>query len=278
MAGKVSSSMENIVRDWKNFDVSEFKRKMSLVNIANYEFQERYLQILDELAPKKRFQPRGRVSKWVSPGTKRKMEDRDKWRQEAVQSNQGEDWRMYRDLRNQVTRDLKTDRRMHKEGFFKYLIDKKDSRGLFRMVKNLAGWKTGGTPEAFLVEGRLTRNPRQMVEIQMTAFVDKVKKLSEKLPAPNGDPMRTLRNTRTRLEEWNNVPLLELQLVGRTEMLELLKQLGSSHAYGHDGMDGASLSLVAESVANPVRHIVKIFLKKFLICTVLESRETNSPT
>ena len=160
-----------------------------------------------------------------------------------------------------MTRDLRTDRRMHKEGVFKDLIDKKDSRGLFRMVKNLAGWKTGGTPEAFLVEGRLTRNPRQMVEIQMTAFVDKVKKLSEKLPAPNGDPMRTLSNTMTRWEGWNNVPELELQLVGRTEMLELLKQLGSSHAYGHDGMDGASLSLVAESVANPVRHIVNISLK-----------------
>ena len=88
MAGKVTSSMETVTRDWANFEKTEFKRRMALVdwgpvfqtdnvNIANWEFLQKYLQILDELAPKKRFQPRSKVSKWVSPQTKRKMEERD---------------------------------------------------------------------------------------------------------------------------------------------------------------------------------------------------------
>ena len=64
------------------------------------------------------------------------------------------------------------------------------------MVKNLAGWKAGGTPEAFLVNGRLTRNPREMVEIHMSAFREKVRNIVNKLPGPTGDPMETLQDMR----------------------------------------------------------------------------------
>ena len=71
----------------------------------------------------------------------------------------------------------------------------------------------------------------------------------------------TLRKTMGRLEGCNNVPELELKPVGRQEIVDLLKKLGSSHVYGHVGMDSAFLSLVAESVANPIRHKVNLSMK-----------------
>ena len=273
MAGKVTSSMETVTRDWANFEKLEFKRRMALadwgpvfltenVNIANWEFLQIYLQILDELAPKKRFQPRNKISKWVSPQTKRKMVERDSWRQRAVESSREEDWAKYRETRNQVTRDLRTDRRDHKEKVYRELQEKKDSKGLYRMIKNLAGWKSGGTPEAFLLNGRMTRNPREMAEIQASAFSDKVKNLLNKMPPPTGDPMEILTRAIQRWEGWRNVPELGIQPVGRQEIVELLKKLGTSHSFGHDGMDGASLSIVAEEVANPVRHIVNLSIVK----------------
>ena len=67
------------------------------------------------------------------------------------------------------------------------------------MAKNMAGWKQGGTPEGFLLEGRMTRNPRKMAQAQMDAFENKVKDIIGKLPAPVGDPLQTLRLA---MERW----------------------------------------------------------------------------
>ena len=105
----------------------------------------------------------------------------------------------------------------------------------------------------------MTRNPREMAEIQISAFSDKVRNLLDKMPPPTGDPMEILtRAVRRDGKVGEDVPEFEIQPVGRQVIVELLRKLGTSHAYGHDGMDGASLSLVAEAVANPVRHIVNL--------------------
>ena len=53
-----------------------------------------------------------------------------------MESSREEDWAKYREIRNQVTRDLRIDRRDHKEKVYRELQEKKDSRGLFRMIKN----------------------------------------------------------------------------------------------------------------------------------------------
>ena len=273
MAGSVKSSLESISRNWKEFDEKEFTRRISLVNwenifqmdnldVANNMLQEKFLAVLNELALKRRIQARSRRSQWVSSDTKRKMVLRDNWRCRAVTSNQEADWGQYRELKNQVNRDVKLDRKKHLEEVYKELNDKKDARGMFRMAKNLAGWKVGGTPEAFLTEGRLTRNPREMVELQMEAFSNKVKELIRKLPDPTGDPLTNLMEAFQRWEGKDEIQEMEIQPVGRSHILELLKKLGNSHAHGHDDMDGYTLKLAAESLAGPISHLVNLSIRK----------------
>ena len=81
MAGKVTSPLENVSRDWNKLEENELKRRMSLVNwelvfksdnldVANWEFQSKFLEILNNLAPMRRTQSRAKVTKWVSAETK----------------------------------------------------------------------------------------------------------------------------------------------------------------------------------------------------------------
>ena len=51
----------------------------------------------------------------------------------------------------------------------------------------MAGWKTEGTPECFLKNGEPVTSPREMAELQMNSFRDKVKGLLDKLPDPTED-------------------------------------------------------------------------------------------
>ena len=249
MAGKVSSPHETISRDWNKLEESELVRRISLVNwdsvfgtndldVANYEFQMKFLEVLDNLAPMRWTQARSKRSRWISEETKRKMTERDAVRCSAVASSRAEEWDRYRDLRNQVNKDVKNDRKEHLENIYKELENKNDAKGLFRMAKNMTGWKTGGAPEGFLLNGRMVRNPREMAETQMTSFREKVKDIIEKLPDAIGDPLETLKLALQRWEGTNRIVELAFQPVGRDTVVKLLKNLGNGHAYGHDGLDG----------------------------------------
>ena len=90
----------------------------------------------------------------------------------------------------------------------------------------------------------------------MKCFKDKVKKLVEKIPAPMEDPLTALDKA---FERWNGAAAVEelrIQPVGRSAMIDLLKTLGNSSAFGHDTMDSFTLKIVAEIVVTPICHIV----------------------
>ena len=193
LKGNVMNSLETKGRDRRNYSEEEFKRQIALqdwrdifeeqnVDIAVYKFETKFLKVLDTMAPMKKFQPRGRRSDWISVDTKRRMKERDVMRDNAVRSSQLEEWKEYRALRNLCNRLVKKDRQENLEKHLKNLHDKKDSKGLYNLVKKKMGWKKTGAPEIFVVNGQKISNPRKMAMIQMETFRNKVSNLISLLP------------------------------------------------------------------------------------------------
>ena len=269
MKAKQSTTQESVSRNWSNFKEDEFKRQITLedwtpilssksLEEANFMFQEQFLKILDAMAPLRRNQPRRRNSGWISKATRDKMTRRDMIRDKAVLTNLPEDWTNYKEIKNQVNRDVKRDKKEHNEEIYEKIMEKKDAKMLYRACKNKLGWTHGGTPESFLLDGKPTRNPREMAQAQMNAWENKVTRLMSNIPTRTEDPLNILDKAFSRWEKTSRTEELVFQPARRKEIIDAIKDLGNGHAYGQDTLDGSLMKLVAEGIAAPIEHIVNL--------------------
>ena len=244
LSGTVTTNMVRKGRDRRNFDEEELKRRVRLTDwtqvlneenpdIATYEFESKIVKILDEIAPIKVIQPRSKRCDWISQDTKRLMRERDSTRDRAVASNQMEEWNRYRKLKNECNTRVKTDRSTNLRKKYEDLEKKKDMAGLYKLAKSKMGWNKTGNPEFFMIDGRKVTNPKEMADLQVNHYHNKINKLIEELPGQTEDPTKVLKDTINRWGKINQVPWMELQPVGTDTILEILKEMKGSQSYGH---------------------------------------------
>ena len=71
-------------------------------------------------------------------------------------------------------------------------MSENDVKGTYGLMKEQAGWKSKGPPRQFHLDGKSISSPKQMADIQMNVFRDKVHNLKESLPNNNTDPLQQL--------------------------------------------------------------------------------------
>ena len=99
-------------------------------------------------------QQRSKYNNWISNTTKARMIERDIVRELVRVSQRQEDWINFKLLRNQVTSDLRRDRRVHLSEMYERIEKERDSGRLHSLTRNLLGWKSSSPPARFLVEGK----------------------------------------------------------------------------------------------------------------------------
>ena len=57
-----------------------------------------------------------------------------------------------------------------KAGQLNKMHENKDIKGMFQQAKKQMGWKTTGSPLAFLRDGKMIRSPKEIANIQMLHF------------------------------------------------------------------------------------------------------------
>ena len=259
-----------LIRNKKHFDANLFKQQIALidwtelyncldVNSAYGMFEEKYLEKLNAMAPFKKSQVRNRVTPWVAESTTDLMKERNQARIKAAESNLPEDWTNFRLLRNRCTAKIIKDKNKYMKDRYETFQAENDVKGLYRHLKSHMGWKHAGPPSALRLEGNIVRKPAEIADILNKFYKKKIDDLTSKLPRNNIDPLTTLKAA---LERWGprttNLSSLILQPVGREHTLKLIKKLGSSTAFGHDGLDSITLKIVAAEVALPVNYIINL--------------------
>ena len=105
-------------RSFKNFNSYNFCEEMSQlswfdiyqcddVDAAVQLFTDRFTKVLDNHAPLKIFQNRTKYSPWLSMDTKELIRQRNVAQSQAALTNHSADWKIFRNLRNQVTSKLR---------------------------------------------------------------------------------------------------------------------------------------------------------------------------
>ena len=136
------------------------------VDLAVEIFTKKLTDILDKMAPIKKFQIRSKYSAWVAEATKDMMKNRDLAQQTATQSGRPEDWQVYKQLRNTVTAQLKKDKLEWQKSKLESCEDADDSGKLWKNILGWLNWTSVSSPTKLISQGSLETSPSTMANIQ----------------------------------------------------------------------------------------------------------------
>ena len=173
-------------RSYKNFDEKQFLEEVGRiswwevyssndVDQAVDIFTKKLTDILDKMAPVKKFQIRSNYAAWITEDTKAKIVDRDLAQQIASDSGMLEDWETFKKLRNEVTSQLRKDKNDWQKEKLDACEESKDMGKLWKNVLGWLNWSSSGSPTKLLNNGNLETSPSKMADIQNRFYIDKVK-------------------------------------------------------------------------------------------------------
>ena len=163
------------------------------VDNAVHIFTEKLTNILDKMAPVRKFQTRAKYAPWISQEVKNKIKIRDAAQEKASKSGSLEDWEAYKRKRNDVTYLLKKEKQSWQSKKLENCEEKQDSGKLWKNVLGWLNWSSTSSPTRLLSQGLLVSSPNKMANIQNEYYVHKVLSIRDNLPQPQIDPLFTLR-------------------------------------------------------------------------------------
>ena len=254
-------------RSYKDFNEQDFMAAVK--NIRWYEvyscqdvdlavdiFTTRLTDILDKMAPVKKFQVRTKYAAWVSDSTKDKIKVRDAAQLTAATTQLKEDWDRYKRLRN----DLSVIKRKEKLAWHQHKLEAcEESSDYGKLWKNILGWlnwSTTSSPTKLSHNGMLETSPSRMAELQNQYYINKVRTIRQNMPAQRRDPLETLRQRmHGRSQPFSPAP------VSPDQVEKIISSLKNSKASGVDMLDTYILKLVKTDIVPAVCHIINLSLE-----------------
>ena len=254
-------------RSYKNFDEKVFMEEVSKirwwqvyesndVDVAVDIFTKKLTDILDKMAPVKKFQIRTKYAAWVSDETKERIRARDIAQQNATRSNSPEDWQIYKKLRNKVTAQLKTEKLEWQKSKLEGSDHGNDSGKLWKNILGWLGWTSAGSPTKLLSQGCLETSPAKMAEIQNHYYIDKVRVIRSNFKEQDRDPLKVLKKCLQ-----GNQACFSTRAVTPEEVDMAIRSLKNSKASGLDNLDTYILKLTRKAIVPSVCHIVNLSLQ-----------------
>jgi hypothetical protein len=123
------------------------------VNTAVSILTDSLTTILNYMAPIKTIQVRSKYCPWLSSETKHLQQERNNLQKKAFESNNPEDWRRYKEVRNKVNNRLKHEKINWRKD---KLVNLEDHSQMWKNIKSWLGWSSGGPPKKLVSEGTLS--------------------------------------------------------------------------------------------------------------------------
>ena len=148
--------------------------KIKEVNLAYNFLEERLREALDKISPIMKIQPGGRTNNWISDRTKELMNIRENKKVTAISTDNQEDWKNFKKVRNAVTESVRREKKNNIKELFEKADKDRDASSLFRITREKLGWVTGGPPSALTLDGKLISKPREIAEALSIYFDKKI--------------------------------------------------------------------------------------------------------
>ena len=254
-------------RSFKKFDSEQFKNMLGQMNlmeimentsvdVAVDQLTQKLTNVLDKLAPIRVFQARTQYAPWLSEECKKLKKQREEAFEKAAKSDDPEDWRSFRAIRNQVTGRSRADKKLWEE------TKLENSDNMWKSVKSWLGWKNSGSPTQLFYEGRMVTRPAAIASSMNKFFIEKVKSLRQNIPVVDKDPLKYMKEAMK-----NNDCKFSLTPVSEADVVKLIKGLKSSTATGMDYIDKNTVKLVADQLAPVITFIINLSIQTSIFPT-----------
>ena len=276
MATRFSKSFKQNIRyckkrSYKNFNEEDFLREVENiswwevyasedVDVAVDIFTKKLTDILDRMAPVKKFQVRTKYATWLSEDTKEKIKDRDRAQEVAALSGSQEHWSVYKQLRNDLTTVLRKEKLSWEQGKLEQCEQDQDSGKLWKNVLGWLNWSSTSSPTKLLIDGDMLTSPQKMADAQNGYYINKVKEIRRNMPGQKKDPLATVR----KIMNGKDVSF-SLSAVSPDEVDKIIRDLKNSKSSGVDNLDTFILKLTRKHIVPSVCHIINLSIqsKKF---------------
>ena len=254
-------------RSYKDFDEKSFLEEVDKiswwevyscedVDMALDIFTKKLTDILDRMAPVKKFQIRVKYAAWVCKETKSMMLDRDQAQQTASRSGLDSDWDTYRRLRNQVTSQLRKDKMVWQKENLESCEENCDTGRMWKNILGWLNWTSTSSPTKLLSQGNIETSPSRLADIQNKYYIEKVRTIRRGLQGQDRDPLQVLRNTLQ-----GNQASFTTKAVTPEQVDKIIRDLKNSKASGVDNLDTYILKLVRKKIVPSVCHILNLSIQ-----------------
>ena len=152
------------------------------------------------------------------------------------------------------------------------------------MSKSLLGWIKSGTPSCFKIENVTNRKQKDLADLQVNYYEQKIVNIKNRLPRVNVDPLAVLRRSFDRWRPAGGRPKFTLKSVTEKEVGEMIMKLKNSHAFGIDRVDAATIKMATGILIPGITHVINLSLcsarfparwKLARILPLLKSKESD---
>ena len=252
-------------RSYKNFNPQKFLEAVHKISWwpvyaecfdterAAILFTSKLNEILDIMAPLRTFQIRTKYTPWMSQSTKDLIQERNEAQARASNTNNDEEWRKYKRLRNRITNILREEKSQWQKNKLEQLGN--NSSSIWKNVKHWLGWTTGGPPTQLISEGNMFSKPKDLARIMNNFFVNKVKVLRQNLPNDAGDPLALTRRLMSERQ-----CSFKFTSVHPDEVNKIIENLKNSKSSGIDNIDTYIIKLARKELVPVITHIINLSL------------------
>ena len=249
-------------RCFKGFDEEKFKEEVknlhwydvyseSNVDIAVAILTDKISVVLDKYAPVKTIQVRPNYAPWLNNQVKEVLRQRDIAQLVAAQSQCQDNWRHYKNLRNNATKCMKEAKKVWESDQLSYFGN--NATNLWRNLKSWMRWKNSGPPTQLFYKGELVTSPYCLASTMNNFFIQKVKDLQKRIPPCKNNPLKHLQQAMS-----TRSCTLKFEHVHPDEVLEIVKNLRNSKAAGLDDFDTRTLKLIIHDILPALTHVINL--------------------
>ena len=202
--------------------------------------QDTVLRHLDRHAPMRKHQVKTKSPQFLSQPTKQLENERNAAYRLARQTDTPDNWRLYRNLRNRVHKEITKD----KKYFLKNKLNDENSvRDQWDVTKEI--------PSIIMNEGKAISSPKAIADILNFKLLEKVSRTIAKLPKPTIDPMINYRKV-----IGNRTCQFQLEKISMHELRKTINYMKNSRTAGMDGISINTIKKLWKQLEVPILRLV----------------------
>ena len=172
----------------------------------------------------------------------------------ASETKLPDDWKKYKQLRNNINNRLKHEKKNYRRNKLESL-DKNSSKA-WKQFKGWLGWSSGGPPKKLFSDNKEYNKPSELAKIMNEFFINKVKTLRKNIPIGTGDPLIDLRRIMK-----NRKCTFDLKPIHPDQVIEIISKMKSTKTVGIDNIDAFVIKLAKDMLTPAITHIINLSIE-----------------